>query len=268
MLGAPLVALGFAATWDPVGRLGALIEVVGGLALVVHGAAVQRDRGRWTSDAGLASLRGPQPARGARLAVGRHSRSGPVGSCGWDRCRPPGTSGCSSSPLVAGWIGQVLVGAWTHLVPAIGPGDQARHAVQRRWLGRAATSRWLAWNAGVATVDRRACWAARTSSGWPVARPSEPPCWRPSPCSRRRRGRPRGTADVRLRANAAGLTGRADYPPARSGGGWRSQITNATMNRRISDSPYDVHQTHTAWITKICRYRKYSSKITPASDRP
>jgi hypothetical protein len=52
-------------------------------------------------------------------------------------------------PLVAGWIGQVLVGSWTHLVPAIGPGDQPRHAAQRRWLGRAATSRWLLWNAGV-----------------------------------------------------------------------------------------------------------------------
>jgi hypothetical protein len=57
-------------------------------------------------------------------------------------------------PLVAGGIGQVLVGSWTHIVAAIGPGDQAAHAVQRRWLGRAATPRWLAWNAGafLATV--------------------------------------------------------------------------------------------------------------------
>ena len=55
-------------------------------------------------------------------------------------------------PLVAGAIGQILVGAWTHLVPAVGPGDQAAHAVQRRWLGRAATTRWLAWNAGVAIL--------------------------------------------------------------------------------------------------------------------
>lgn len=51
-------------------------------------------------------------------------------------------------PLVAGGIGQVLVGSWTHLVPAIGPGDQRAHAIQRQWLGRAATARWLSWNAG------------------------------------------------------------------------------------------------------------------------
>ena len=53
-------------------------------------------------------------------------------------------------PLVAGWIGQVLVGSWTHLVPAIGPGDQAAHALQRLRLGRGAAPRWLIWNAGTA----------------------------------------------------------------------------------------------------------------------
>jgi hypothetical protein len=58
--------------------------------------------------------------------------------------------GLVALPLMAGWIGQVLIGAWTHLVPAIGPGDQAAHAVQRRWLGRSSTPRWLAWNGGVA----------------------------------------------------------------------------------------------------------------------
>ncbi len=70
-------------------------------------------------------------------------------------------------PLVAGWIGQVLVGSWTHLVPAIGPGDQARHAVQRRWLGRVATSRWLLWNGGVAlaTVGLLAGWDAVAATG-------------------------------------------------------------------------------------------------------
>ena len=63
-------------------------------------------------------------------------------------------------PLVAGFIGQVLVGSWTHLVPAIGPGDQSAHAVQRRWLGRAATPRLIAWNVGVAVA------VAGTLAGW------------------------------------------------------------------------------------------------------
>ena len=38
--------------------------------------------------------------------------------------------------LVIGWVVQVLIASWTHLVPAIGPGDQAAHARQRAVLGR------------------------------------------------------------------------------------------------------------------------------------
>ena len=148
MLGAPLVALGFAATWDVVGRAGAVVELVGGLALAFHGAAVQRDRGRWTSDAGWHRFAGLSLVMAPvwllvalAIAAGRVLWLGPVPAA-WDLR-------LLAVPLVAGWVGQVLVGAWTQLLPAIGPGDQARHAVQRRWLGRAATTRWLAWNAGV-----------------------------------------------------------------------------------------------------------------------
>lgn len=149
LLGAPLVAVGFAAGWDPVGRAGAIVELLGGAALAVHGAAVQRDRGRWTSDAGwhrFAGL-GLVTAPGwllvaLAIASGRVLWLGPV-PVAWDLR-------LLAVPLVAGWVGQVLVASWTHLVPAVGPGDQVRHAVQRRWLGRASTTRWLAWNAGVA----------------------------------------------------------------------------------------------------------------------
>ncbi len=52
-------------------------------------------------------------------------------------------------PLVLGWIAQVLMGAWTHLVPAIGPGDPVAHAAQRRRLGRSGTARVASWNGGV-----------------------------------------------------------------------------------------------------------------------
>jgi hypothetical protein len=148
MLGAPLVAAGFATGWDLVARCGALVELAGGVALVVHGAAVQRDRGRWTSDpgwhrfAGLSLVTAPGWLL-VTLAIGagRVLWLGPVPAA-WD-------VRLIAVPLVAGWIGQVLVGSWTHLVPAVGPGDQPRHAAQRRWLGRAAVSRWLLWNAGV-----------------------------------------------------------------------------------------------------------------------
>lgn len=149
MAGAPLIALGFAAGWDVVARTGALVELVGGAALLFHGAAVQRDRGRWTSDlgwhrfAGLCLLAAP-----AWLLVTLGIGAGRVLLLG---ATPAAWSvGLVAVPLVVGWIAQVLLGAWTQLVPAIGPGDQARHAVQRRWLGRAASRRWLLWNGGVA----------------------------------------------------------------------------------------------------------------------
>jgi hypothetical protein len=151
MLGAPLVAVGFATDWGPVGWIGALIELAGGVAMVIHGAAVQRDRGRWTSDRGWHRLAGfslvTAPAWllvALAIGAGRVLWLGPVPEA-WD-------VRLLAVPLVAGWIGQVLVGSWTHLVPSIGPGDQARHALQRQWLGRAAISRWAAWNLGVALL--------------------------------------------------------------------------------------------------------------------
>jgi hypothetical protein len=148
MIGAPLVALGYAIGWDPLGRAGAIVELVGATAVLVHAANVQRDRALWTSDvgwhrfAGLSLLGAPSWLLVAVvIGAGRIVWLGPTPAA-W-------SVGLIVVPLVAGAIGQVLVGSWTHLVPAIGPGDQRSHAVQRRWLGRAAVPRWLAWNAGV-----------------------------------------------------------------------------------------------------------------------
>ena len=148
-IGAPLVAIGFTWSWDIVARMGALVDLAGGAALVVHGAAVRRERGQWSGDAGwhrFASL--SVSAAPAWLVVALAIATGRIL---WFGAAPIAWSVESLAvPLVAGWIGQVLIGSWTHLVPAIGPGDQAAHALQRRWLGRGATPRWLAWNGGVA----------------------------------------------------------------------------------------------------------------------
>jgi hypothetical protein len=148
MGGAPLIALAYGVGWDLVGRAGALVELVGAAALAVHAANVQRDRGRWTSDlgwhrfAGLSLLAAPFWMLVAiAIAAGRIL---------WFGTTPEAWSvGLVAIPLVAGGIGQVLIGSWTHVIPAIGPGDQNAHAIQRRWLGQAALLRWLAWNAGV-----------------------------------------------------------------------------------------------------------------------
>jgi nitrite reductase (NO-forming) len=52
-------------------------------------------------------------------------------------------------PLVFGWAVQVLVGAWTHLLPAVGVTAPAPRAAMRARLGRVATPRLVAWNLGV-----------------------------------------------------------------------------------------------------------------------
>ena len=151
MLGAPLVAVGFASGWNSIAGAGAVLELVGAAALVIHGATVQRSRGRWTSDhgwhrfSGLSLVAAPAWLL-ATMAIGT-GRIFALGAtpAAWD-------IRLLAVPLVAGWIAQVLVGSWTHLIPAIGPGDQPRHAVQRRWLGRASTTRWALWNAGTALL--------------------------------------------------------------------------------------------------------------------
>ncbi len=51
-----------------------------------------------------------------------------------------------------GGVSQILVGAMTHLLPAIGPGDHPRHAAQRSLLGRAAGIRLVAINVGATLV--------------------------------------------------------------------------------------------------------------------
>jgi hypothetical protein len=62
------------------------------------------------------------------------------------------------APLAVGWIAQVLMASWTHLVPSIGPGGPVEHARQRVILGRVATVRLLALNAGVVLL----------AVGWPM----------------------------------------------------------------------------------------------------
>ena len=146
-----MVALGFAWGSDVLARAGALLELIGAAALVAHGMGVQRDRGRWTSDsgwhrfAGLSLLSAP-----VWFLVAVAFATGPIL---WSGATPSSWSIIGlAAPLVVGWIAQVLVGSWTHLVPAIGPGDQTVHARQRRRLGRAATPRLVAWNGGLALV--------------------------------------------------------------------------------------------------------------------
>ena len=80
----------------------------------------------------------------AALALARLVVMGAV-PAGWD-------SLSVAAPLVAGWVVLAIVGAATHLVPAIGPGDQARHRRQREILGQGATLRLALLDGGVALL--------------------------------------------------------------------------------------------------------------------
>lgn len=147
VVGAPLIALGLALASHPIVRVGAGTEIVGAIALVAHAIAVQRDRGRWTTDGHWHRL----TAWSLLLAPGwlLVAVSIAAGRFVWLGADPAAWSmALIAAPLALGFVGQVLVGSWSHLVPAIGPGDQAGHARQREILGRWATARIVALNGG------------------------------------------------------------------------------------------------------------------------
>jgi len=149
--GAPIVAIGFASGSDGLARTGATLELVGAAALVAHAIGVQRDRGRWTGDAGWHRFTGlGLLAAPVWFIVAVVIATEPILRAG---ATPAAWSvGPVAAPLAVGWVAQVLIGSWSHLLPAIGPGDQAVHARQRRRLGTAAVPRWVMWNGGLALV--------------------------------------------------------------------------------------------------------------------
>lgn len=150
-MGAPLVALGFALGDDVVARLGALVESVGAVSLVAHALVVRHDRGAWTTDPAWHRLTSwSMLAAPAWLLVAVAIAAGRVLWLG----AVPGAWSLSglAAPLIVGWVAQVLIGAWSHLLPAIGPGDLAAHARQRTLLARAAAPRLVALNVGVLLV--------------------------------------------------------------------------------------------------------------------
>jgi hypothetical protein len=147
-VGAVGVALGYALERDALARLGAGMALIGAVAVPIHALAVRSTDDHWTTDAGWHrfatwSLR----AAGGWFLVGMTVMAGRVLWLGAD---PAAWSlPLAGGPLVIGWVLQVLVGSWSHLIPALGPGDPLARAVRRDRLGRAATTRFAAFNAGV-----------------------------------------------------------------------------------------------------------------------
>lgn len=146
--GPPLVALGALLDVDPLAALGGLLATAGAGALALYAIDAWRRRGTWTTDAGWHRVAMLHPSAG----IGWYLVATSVATWGLlvDGVAPPGWAlGPLVMPLVAGWALQVLVGAWTHLLPAVAVTDPERRAATRATLGRWATPRLAAWNAGV-----------------------------------------------------------------------------------------------------------------------
>ena len=127
LAGAPIVAIGFAGGWDGVARIGAILEIIGSTALVVHGLKVRRGPSGWTTD--LAWHRFAIDSLSAAPIWFLVATGIAAARIAWMGAAPGAWSvAVIGIPLALGWTAQVLMGAWTHLVPAIGPGDPAVHA--------------------------------------------------------------------------------------------------------------------------------------------
>ena len=146
--GPPIVAVGLAFEVDAVARIGATAEILGAAALAIHAIAVWRDRGRWTTDpawhratswsltlAPMWFLVAVVLASGRILGLGADALAWRLDDI--------------AAPLAIGWVIQAMIGSWSQLIPAIGPGGLATHARQRASLGRAATARVVALEVGV-----------------------------------------------------------------------------------------------------------------------
>jgi nitrite reductase (NO-forming) len=173
-LGAPLVALGEVLGSNLLVRGGAIATFMGSLGLGAYAFSCWERRGHWTTDAGWHRVSSGRLLAGAAwFVLGAAFASG--------RAIVAGATAAAWAlepligPLLVGFVIQILLGSWVHLLPAIGPGDAARHARQRRRLAIAWRLRLVGLNVGAAaltlslSVAPGAAWAdAVTASGLAV----------------------------------------------------------------------------------------------------
>ena len=174
-----------------------------------------RARGRWTTDPGWHRLTSVGLLAGVAwfvagvgIAGGRLIVMGAVPDA-W-------STPMVGAPLALGWVVQVLIASWTHLLPAIGPGGPVGHAARRVVLGRVATVRLLALNVGTALVavgwpiGQGPVAALVPASPWRVPRCWRAQAWRWSRCDGGARGRRARPSPVRRRS-VAGPTPSAGF---------------------------------------------------------
>ena len=160
-LGSPLVVVGFVLDSGPIAGVGAAITAFGAWSLVAEAMETIRARGRWTTDPGWHRVSGVGLSAGsAWFAIGTTIAAARIVYLG--AAPDAWSTELVGVPLGIGWVAQVLVGSWTHLLPAIGPGGPVLHARRRAILGRLATRRVIGLNAG----------GALAAIGWPAGTPA------------------------------------------------------------------------------------------------
>jgi nitrite reductase (NO-forming) len=148
LAGPPLVAAGHAAQVRELALAGGAGSVAGAVGLLAYGIDTWPRRGRWTSDFAWHALATYHGLAGMAWFV--VATTWALARIGVDGVSAPGwTLGTMALPIIGGWATQVLVAAWSYLLPAVGPGDPASRARQRALLGRGAAPRVIAWNAGL-----------------------------------------------------------------------------------------------------------------------
>jgi nitrite reductase (NO-forming) len=156
-MGSPVVVAGLLLASSPIVGGGAVLTLAGVGALAVEAALVARVHGRWTTDPGWHRLTGVGLVAGvAWFVVGAGIAAVRLLAVG---AAPDAWSTAHvGAPLVLGWVVQVLIASWSHLLPAIGPGGPLGHAARRVVLGRVATARLVALNVGTGLI----------AVGWPA----------------------------------------------------------------------------------------------------
>jgi nitrite reductase (NO-forming) len=148
LAGPPLASSGYAIGARALALTGAGLVTAGAVGLAAYGVDTWRRRGAWERDRAWHDL----SARHGLLALAWFMATAvtALGSIAIDGVVVPGwTLGVLAVPLIGGWVAQVLVAAWTYLLPAVGPGDMSAKARQRDVLASAGTWRVVAWNVGL-----------------------------------------------------------------------------------------------------------------------
>jgi nitrite reductase (NO-forming) len=151
MIGPPIVALGAALELSWLAVAGGSVALVGAVGLFGYGIEIWRRRGTFAFDLAWHALTARHAMAGMAWLVAALATA--VVGLVRDGVAVPGWGiGLLAVPVIGGWALQVLVAAWGHLLPAVGPGSMAVKARQRDLLSRWGLTRVVAWNVGLVVL--------------------------------------------------------------------------------------------------------------------